>query len=107
MIYGGKNDFFSILTMIAQYDAILFLPGNCSGGPKTPRTWSGFHIQHINQKKISQILSYKEKNLEIFPKMLNFSKNLQFFTISLNKITLVKFMIYMETRPSSRGFGTS
>ena len=59
------------------------------------------------KKKFSQILSDKEKNLEIFPKMLNFSKNFQFFTISLNKITLIKFMIYMETRPSSRGFGTS
>ena len=32
--------------MIAQYDAIIFLPGNCSGGPKTPRTWSGFHVNH-------------------------------------------------------------
>ena len=59
------------------------------------------------KKKFSQILSDKEKNLEIFPKMLNFSKHLQFFTKSLNKVTLVKFMIYMETRPSSRGLGTS
>ena len=45
--------------------------------------------------------------LENFHKMLNFSKNFQFYTISPNKIALVKFIIYMETRPFSRGFGAS
>ena len=56
--------------MIAQYDAILFLPENCSGGPKTPRTWSGFHVNHeFDQGNFIRAYSIK---LKIFGKIQHF-----------------------------------
>ena len=59
--------------MIAQYDAIIFLPGNCSGGPKTPRTWSGFHVNHEFDQ--GNFIKAYSKKLKIFGQIQHFWEN--------------------------------